>query len=132
MRFIKGFAQILQPLSRYLAGEGVSRKSERVSLTEDALKAFKALKQACKTAPILAFADYTKHSCWRLMHPRVDWGAVLSQKQADGQYYPIAYDSRALMPHVKNYHSTKLKFSSIEVGSYGALQGVPALPVFSW
>ena len=28
--------------------------------SEDAVKAFKALKQACMTAPILAFADYTK------------------------------------------------------------------------
>ena len=65
--FIKGFAHIAQPLSKYLAGEGTSRKSEWVSLTEDALKAFKALKQACMPAPILAFADYTKlflHGDW--------------------------------------------------------------------
>ena len=59
-RFIKGFACIAQPLSEYLAGEGASRKLEWVSLTEDALKAFEALKQVCMTAPILAFADYTK------------------------------------------------------------------------
>ena len=59
-RFIKGFACIAQPLSEYLAGEGASRKSEQVSLSEDALKAFEALKQTCMTAPILAFADYTK------------------------------------------------------------------------
>ena len=31
-----------------------------MSLIKDALKAFEALKQACMTAPILAFADYTK------------------------------------------------------------------------
>ena len=41
-------------------GEGASRKSEWVSLLEDALEAFQALKQACMSAPILAFADYTK------------------------------------------------------------------------
>ena len=35
---------------------------------------------------------------------------VLSQKQADGQYHPVAYGSRALIPHEKNYHSTKLDF----------------------
>ena len=59
-RFIKGFAHIAQPLIKHLAGGGASRKSEQVSLTEDSLRAFDALKQACMTAPILAFTDYTQ------------------------------------------------------------------------
>ena len=59
-RFIKGFACIAQPLSEHLAGKFASKKSEQVSLSEDALKAFEALKQACMTAPILTFANYTK------------------------------------------------------------------------
>ena len=41
-------------------------------------------------------------------------GVVLSQKQADGQYHPIAYSSGALMSHEKNYHSTKLKFLALK------------------
>ena len=59
-RFIKRFTCIAQPLSEYLAGEGAGRKSEWVSLSEDALKAFEALKQVYVTAPIFAFTDYTK------------------------------------------------------------------------
>ena len=59
-QFIKGFACIAQPLNEHLTAEGVSRKSERVLLLEDALKAFDTLKQACMSAPVLAFADYTK------------------------------------------------------------------------
>ena len=35
------------PLNDLLTGEGARRKSEHVALTENALKAFKALKQAC-------------------------------------------------------------------------------------
>ena len=58
--FIKGFACITQPLNRLLSGEGASRKSEKVLLPEDALKVFNALKQVCMSAPVLAFADYTK------------------------------------------------------------------------
>ena len=50
-RFIKGFAWIAQPLSEHLAGEGASRKSEQVLFSEDDLKAFKALKQACMMVP---------------------------------------------------------------------------------
>ena len=43
-QFIKGFASIAQPLNEHLAGEGASRKSEWVSLSEDALDAFQVLK----------------------------------------------------------------------------------------
>ena len=50
--FIKGFAQIAQPLNEHLAGEGASRKSEQVSLSEEALEAFGALKQACMNSPV--------------------------------------------------------------------------------
>ena len=50
-RFIKGFAHIAQPPNDYLTGEGASRKSECVSLSGDALKAFEVLKQVCMTAP---------------------------------------------------------------------------------
>ena len=42
--FIRGFAKIAQPLNEHLAGEGASRKSERVSLSMEALEAFQALK----------------------------------------------------------------------------------------
>ena len=43
-----------------MAREGASRKLEWMSLLEDALEAFQALKQACMSIPILAFADYAK------------------------------------------------------------------------
>ena len=39
-------------------------------------------------------------------------GAVLSQKQTDGQYHPVAYESQSLT--VSNYHSTNLKFLALK------------------
>ena len=38
-QFIKGFTWIAQPLNDHLTGEGASRKTEQVSLSEDALGA---------------------------------------------------------------------------------------------
>ena len=108
--FIKGFACIAQLLNDHLTGEGASRKLEQVLLSEDGLKAFKALKQACMTAPILAFADYTKPLLLETDASKDRLMAVLSQKQADWWNHPVAYGSRALMHHKKNYHSTKLEF----------------------
>ena len=79
-RFIKGLAHIVQPLNKHLTEEGASRKLEQVSLPEDALKAFEVLKQVCMTAPILAFADYTKPFLLETDASKDGLGAVLSQK----------------------------------------------------
>ena len=83
-QFIKGFALIAQPLNKHLAGEGASRKTEWVSLSQDALGAFQALKHACMSAPILAFAAYTKDFLLKTDASKEGLGEVLSQKQADG------------------------------------------------
>ena len=105
--FIKGFAYIAQPLNRLLSGEGASRKFEWVLLLEDALRAFDALKQVCMSAPVLAFANYTKEFLLETNASKEGLGAVLSQKQVDGWYHLVAYGSQALMAHETNYHSTK-------------------------
>ena len=111
--FIKGFTCITQSLSKYLAGEGASRKLEQVLLTEDALRAFEVLKQACMKTHILAFADYTKPFLLETDAYNDGLGAVLSHKQAERQYHPITYGSKALTPHEKSYYSTNLKFLAL-------------------
>ena len=112
--FIKGFMCVTQLLNEHLTGEGSSRKSEWVSLLEGTLKAFKALKKACMTALVLAFTDYTKLFLLETDASKDGLGVVLSQKQMDGWYHPVAYASRALTPHAKNYHSTKLEFLALK------------------
>ena len=111
--FIKGFACITQPLNKHLTG-GPSRKLEWVSLWEDALKSFNAVKWACMSAPVLDFANYTKEFLLETDASEEGLGAVLPPKQADGQYHLVAYSSRALMAHEKNYHSTKLEFLALK------------------
>ena len=83
-QFIKGFAQITQPLNKHLAREGASRKTEWVSLSEDTLEAFQALKQACMSAPILTFADYPKDFLFEPDTSKEGRRVVFSQRQADG------------------------------------------------
>ena len=113
-RFIKGFARIAQPLNEHLMGEGACRKGERVSLSEEALKAFKMLKQACMNTPVLAFANYTKEFLLETDTSKQGLGAILSQKQEDGRFHPVAYGSWVLTIHEKNYHSTKLEFLALK------------------
>ena len=66
------------------------------------------------TAPVLAFTDYTKPFLLQTDVSKDRLGAVLSQKQEDRQYHPVAYGSRGLTPHEKNYHSTNLEFLALK------------------
>ena len=101
-------------LNKLLAGEGASRKSEWVSLSEDTLEAFQALKQACVNSPVFAFANYTKDFLLKMDTSKEGLGAVFSQKQVDGWFHLVAYGSQALTAHEKNYHSTKLEFLALK------------------
>ena len=65
-------------------------------------------------SPVLAFADYTKEFLLETDATKEGLGAVLSQKQEDGQFHPVAYSSWALTTHEKNYHSMKLEFLALK------------------
>ena len=65
-------------------------------------------------SPVLAFADYTKDFLLKTDASKEGLGAVLSQKQEDGWFHPVAYGSRALTMHEENYHSTKLEFLALK------------------
>ena len=64
--------------------------------------------------PVLAFADYTKDFLIETDTSKERLGAVLSQKQEDGQFHLVAFGSQALTTHEKNYHSTKLEFLALK------------------
>ena len=85
-----------------------------MSLSEGALKAFEMLKQACMNSLVLAFTDYTKDFLLETDALKEGLGAVLSQKQEDGWFHLVAYGSRVLTLHEKNYHSTKLEFLALK------------------
>ena len=113
-RFIKGFARIAAPLYDLTSGENKDKKSERVDLPTEALEAFERLKVACLQAPILAFPDFDKPFLLETDASGKGLGAVLSQKQADGRYHPIAYASRIMNDTEQRYHSNKQEFLALK------------------
>ena len=66
------------------------------------------------SSPVLAFANYMKDFLLKMDTSKERLGAVLSQKQVDGQFHPVAYGSWALTAQEKNYHSTKLEFLALK------------------
>ena len=112
--FIKGFAKIAAPLYDLTSGDNKDKKSEHVNLSPEALETFHRLKAACLQAPILAFLDFNKPFLLETDASRRGLGAVLSQKQADGRYHPIAYASRVMNETKQRYHSNKQEFLTLK------------------
>ena len=112
--FIKGFAKIATPLYNLTSGDNKDKKSEHVDLSPKAREAFNRLKAACLQAPILAFLDFNKPFLLETDASRRGLGAVLSQKQADGQYHPVAYASHVMNETEQRYHSNKQEFLALK------------------
>ena len=68
------------------------------------------LRKPVLRAPVMSFADFNKSFLLETDASQLGLGAVLSQKETDGQYHPVAYVSWSLSVHEHNYHSTKQKF----------------------
>ena len=113
-RFIKGYARIAKPLNDLLQGENSKLKSHPVGLSPDALAVFQELKMKCLTAPVLAFADFKRPFLLETDASIEGLGAVLSQKQDDDRYHPIAYASSGLKGGELKYHSSKLEFLALK------------------
>ena len=112
--FIKGFAKIAAPLYDLTSGDNKDKKSEHVDLSPEAREAFDRLKAACLQVPILAFPDFNKPFLLETDASGRGLGAVLSQKQADGWYHPIAYASRVMNETEQRYHSNKQEFLALK------------------
>ena len=112
--FIKGFAKIAAPLYDLTSGNNKDKKSEHVDLSQEAHEAFYCLKAACLQTPILVFPDFNKPFLLETDASGRGLGAVLSQKQADGRYHPIAYASRVMNKTEQRYHSNKQEFLTLK------------------
>ena len=85
-----------------------------MDLPQEALEAFNTLKIKCMMAPVLAFTDFQKPFLLKTDASSHGLGAVLSQKQADDKYHPVAYASWELKGGEKKYHSSKLEFLALK------------------
>ena len=110
-RFIKGFANIARPLYDVL---GKEVKMGPVDLPPEAQEAVDILKRKIQSTPILVFPDFDKPFLLQTDASKEGLGAVLSQKQGDGHYHPVAFGSHSLTPSEKNYHSSKLEFLTLK------------------
>lgn len=120
-RFVEGFARLAPPLHRRVAAlTGKSRKKEvkrdGEMWTEECQESFDALKAKLTSAPVLAYADFSRPFILEVDASHSGLGAVLSQEH-EGRVRPIAYASRGLRPterNMSNYSSMKLELLALK------------------
>ena len=76
----------------------------------------RTLKEKILTLPLLAFLDFAKPFLLETDASKEGLGAILSQKQEDGRFHPVAFGSHSLTPAERNYHSSKLEFLALKWG----------------
>ncbi|GKD47839.1 putative reverse transcriptase domain-containing protein, partial [Tanacetum coccineum] len=101
-RFIKGFSKIARPMTK------LTQKSVKFDWGEKAEAAFQLLKQKLCSAPILALPEGSENFVVYCDASHKGLGAVLMQKEK-----VIAYASRQLKVHEKNYTTHDLELGAV-------------------
>ena len=111
MKFILGFSIIAEPLYQ------LCRKTVSFSWLKEQQSAFEELKDRLVSAPVLAYPDFGPEAGSFILDTDASQyqgiGAVLSQQQQDGTERVIAYGSRSLNEHEKNYCTTRLEMLAL-------------------
>ena len=102
-KFVPGFAKVAGPL------HALTRKDVPFLWTSECQSAFVKLKALLTSAPVLAYPDFSEPFVLETDASGAGLGAVLAQRQEDNSIKPIAYASRSLQPHEKNYGITELE-----------------------
>ena len=116
-RFIPKFAQVAWPLHELTSGKNADKKKSAITRDSRCQQAFDDLKKLCTTAPILAYANFTKPFKLHTDACGTGLGAVLYQIWEDGTEVVIAYASRSLSKAESHYPAHKLGVSHPQVGS---------------
>ena len=87
----------------------LTKKDAEYTWTEDCQEAFCKLKTHLTEAPVLAFPNFNADFMLETDASGFGLGAVLSQKQPNGQIRPLAYASRTLQKHESNYGISELE-----------------------
>jgi len=99
-QFIKGYANIAQPLSSLL------KKNVTFTWETTQKEAFETLKEKLTSSPVLIFPDYTKDFILCTDASDIGLGGILMQER-NGTPQPIAYASRLCTAAEKNYSITE-------------------------
>ncbi len=95
--FCWNFSDVDLPLTNFL------RSSQKFLWSDECKHAFKSVKALLCSAPVLFAPDYSHGFKIDVDASATGAGAVLLQDDGDGVEHPVAYFSKKILPHQKNY-----------------------------
>ena len=113
-QFIPKFMQVAQPLQELMSGKNAGKKKVANTWNTKCQQSFNDLKHLCMTAPILAYANFTRPFKWHTDVCGSGLGAVLYQTHDDVTDAIIAYASRNLTKTETHYPAHKLEFLTLK------------------
>ncbi|CAM4591762.1 unnamed protein product [Lepidochelys kempii] len=92
-------------VGRFIYIENMTIKAEKCKVvwTEQCQEAFRALKEALVSGPVLTNPDFDKPFMVFTNTSDVGLGAVLMQEDEKGERHPIVYLSKKLLPQEQHY-----------------------------
>lgn len=118
-RFVKNYAKIAKPLTKFLKGANGHRqisknesKNFKIKLDSEGTKAFELLKEILSSEDVLAFPDFEKPFLLTTDASNKAIGAVLSQNFHDGER-PITFISKTLSSTEENYATNEKEMLAI-------------------
>lgn len=116
-RFVRDFAKIAAPLHELLKEKDAAerkRKYRSVLWNAGCEHAFRQLKRALVTAPVLSIIKPRER--FRIETDASEWaiGMVLSQPAEDGKWHPVAFDGRKLNGAERNYPTQEKELLAIK------------------
>ena len=103
-RFVPNFARVSAPLNRHTSKNA---PKELPSPTPEEVKAFKTLKDALTSPPVLRLPDPSKPYSVDTDACNTQLGCALFQADDEGVRHPIGFWSRSLTPAEKNYTASE-------------------------
>lgn len=112
-RFLKDFSTLTAPITALMKGK---RKTQKLVWNNEAEQCFLKIKEVLVTAPILANPDYAKTFSIHCDASTIGLGCMLTQQDDEGKEVVIAYASRTLNVHERNYTVTELELAAVIFG----------------
>ena len=112
-KFIPNYAETAAPLT------DLTKKNapNSVNWTQSCQTAFEQLKRLLCSTPILSSPDFTRRFILQTDASDIAIGAVLSQRDEEGNDHPVAYFSRKLLPREVRYSTVEKECLAIKLAA---------------
>jgi hypothetical protein len=106
-KYIRDFATLAEPLRK------LTRKEVKWQWNSEQQITFETLKQRLTSADVMSYYNQNAETNIIVDGSPFGLGAILNQKQSDGNFKPVAYASRTLSPVERRYSQTEREALSV-------------------